>query len=122
MPAGTPYASLDRVLRLNPNSRSALQLAAATAVRRKQLPRAYALSTRGRALFPDDLVFRYLESASAESGGTTAVIALARSSPAALAELAAVAQLIGDRAMLLACREALAARTRAPAAPLQDDY
>lgn len=106
---GDAQESLDRALRVDPNSHTALQLAAVAAIRQKQSARAFMLASRGRSLYPDDLVFRYLESASSASSatGTATMIALARSTPAALSELAAVAQLIDDRAMLMACREAL---------------
>ncbi|MEO8670383.1 MAG: hypothetical protein ABI411_03645 [Tahibacter sp.] len=99
---------LDRALRLSPNSRTALQLATIVALRQREISRAVTLAARARGLYPDDGVFRYLEAASAATGDPANRIAMAESAPpAALAELASVAQLIGDQAMLLACQQAM---------------
>jgi Tfp pilus assembly protein PilF len=115
-------AELDQALRVNPNSRTALQLAAVTALRQHDASRAHLLARRGRDLYPDDLALRYLESASAGINARATLIALASHRPEALAELAAIAQLAGDRAMLTAAQDAMQSAGAVPNAAAPDDF
>ncbi len=100
---------LDRALDLNPHSRPALRLAAAAALRQGRAPDALTLARRGRGLYPDDLVLRYLESAGARRRDTAALIELALASPQGPGELIVFARLADDRAMQVAASEALGA-------------
>lgn len=113
---------LDQALRLNPNAGTTLKLAAVAAIRADHPARANVLATRGRSLHPDDLVFRYLESMGSANSAKALQLALAGSTPSALNELATVAALVGDAAMLAACREALRAEAAQSAANAAQDF
>jgi Tfp pilus assembly protein PilF len=113
---------LDQALRLNPNSSTTLKLAVVAALRAKQLARANSLATRGRGLYPADLIFRYLESIGSGNSANAPLISLASATPSALNELATVAALVGDDAMLAACREAQRAQLGHSAANAAQDF